>query len=265
MSGGMGRLGRLAAAWLTVGVVLGTLPGCGRVASPAAVGGATPRQAVGLPASYRVGEPFAGMLGTPAVRVVDWPRITRTKAGVLADPVNLALCGSERHVRHVFGAAGWLPADPVTLGTALKTARTAVLGGSYPTSPMSDLYLYNRRQDLAFQKNAQGTRARDHLRVWRTPLLDQLGRPVWVIAATEDVAIKWGPGALPTHQISPFVDRERELVARDLLSTGHVARHYALQSLPADHQGHNGGGDGYVTDGRVFVLELVPMKDASAR
>jgi hypothetical protein len=205
------------------------------------------------------------MPGTPSLRQVDWPRITRTKAGLPADPVNLAVCGSERHVRHVFGAAGWLPADSVTVGSALKTARTAVLGGSYPTSPMSDLYLYNRRQDLAFQKNARGTRARDHLRIWRTPLVDQLGRPVWVIAATEDVAIKWGPGALPTHQISPFVDEERELVARDLLATGHVARHYALQSLPSDHPGHNGGGDGYVTDGRVFVLELVPMKHVPAR
>jgi hypothetical protein len=264
MQRGEGRLGRLAAAWLLSGVVLAAA-GCGREAAPTAAGGGARREAVALPVGYRVGTPLGGGPGTPSLRVVDWPRVTRTEAGLAADPVNLALCGSERHVRHVFAVAGWLPADPVTVGSALKTARTAVLGGSYPTSPMSDLYLYNRRQDMAFQKNAKGTRARDHLRVWRTPLLDQLGRPVWVIAATEDVAIKWAPGALPTHQISPFVDDERELVARDLLATGHVARHYALQSLPPDHRAHNGGGDGYVTDGRVFVLELVPMKDVPAR
>lgn len=241
------------------------LAGCGKAAvgsvpvSPRST--AAKSQIVGLPTNYVAGVPVPGVEGTPSVLRVNWPRIARTANGALSDPVNLAITGSERHIRHVFAAAGWVHADPTNLITAGRTIKTTLLGGQYPTSPMSDLYLYNRKQDIALQKNANGTRARDHLRIWQTPLQDRQGRPVWLVAATEDIAVKLGPGAkLPTHQISPFIDDERQLVVDDFLKSGHVAMRYQLQSLEPNFRGVNGGGDPFATDGKVEVLELVPMK-----
>ena len=257
-------VGKGATKLMGIALAAMVLTGCGRATSSAApvrAKGPSVSQIVGLPMSYQAGVPMPGVEGTPSVQRVNWPRISRTAEGVLSDPVNLVISGSERHLRHVFTAAGWIGADPINLGTAVKTIKTSILGGQYPTSPMSDLYLYNRKQDIAFQKNPVGTRARDHLRVWQTPLQDRLGRPVWVVAATKDVAIKLGPGAvLPTHQISPFIDDERQLVVDDFLKAGHVAMRYQLQSLEPNFRGVNGGGDEFITDGKVEVLELVPMK-----
>lgn len=257
-------VGEVATKWLGISLVAMALAGCGKASlnvAPIQAKAVNASQIVGLPTSYRAGVPLPGMAGTPSVQRVNWPRVSRTAGGVLSDPINLIICGTERHVRHVFSAAGWVGADPTNLGTALKTIKTSILGGQYPTSPMSDLYLYNRKQDIALQKNANGTRSRDHLRLWQTPLLDSLGRPLWAVAATEDVAIKLAPGAkLPTHQISPFIDDERQLVVDDFLKTGHVAMRYQLQSLEPNFRGVNGGGDEFITDGKAEVLELVPMK-----
>jgi hypothetical protein len=255
--------------WKLAGIALATiaLTGCGRGATPTATSAKSLKsvlaasQIVGLPTNYQAGVPVPGVEGTPSVLRVNWPRVSRTADGTLSDPVNLVVCGTERHLRHVFSAAGWVEADPTNLLTAARTIKTSLLGGEYATSPMSDLYLYNRKQDLALQKNANGTRSRDHLRVWQTPLQDRLGRPVWVVAATEDIAIKLAPGAkLPTHQISPFIDDERQLVVDDFLKSGHVAMRYQLQSLEPNFRGVNGGGDFFTTDGKAEVLELVPMK-----
>ena len=258
-------VGNVATKLMGIALAAMVLTGCGKTSLTAAPlkakAMAAASQIVGLPTSYRAGVPVQGAEGTPSVPRVNWPRISRTAEGVLSDPVNLVICGTERHVRHVFAAAGWVGADPINAGTALRTIKTSILGGEYPTSPMSDLYAYNRKQDLAYQKNAVGTRSRDHLRLWQTPMQDHLGRPVWIVAATEDVAIKLGPGAkLPTHQISPFIDDERQKVVDDFLKTGHVAMRYQLQALEPGFRGVNGGGDHFTTDGKVEVLELVPMK-----
>lgn len=259
-------VGNVATKMLGIALAAMVLTGCGKAATTAAPLKAralsAASQIVGLPTNYQAGVPVPGMEGTPSVQRVNWPRIARTADGVLSDPVNLVICGSERHVRHVFGATGWVGADKTTIGSALKTTKTALLGGAYPTSPMSDLYLYNRKQDMAFQQALYGgTRARHHLRVWQTPLQDRQGRPVWIVAATEDIAIKMGPGAkLPTHQISPFIDDERQYVVDGFLKSGHVAMRYQLQTLEPNFRGVNGGGDPFTTDGKAEVLELVPMK-----
>lgn len=257
-------VGDVATKMLGIALAALALTGCGKSAVNAPAlrpQAAKASQIVGLPTNYVAGQPVGGAEGTPAVRTVNWPRIARTGDGKLSDPVNLVICGTERHVRHVFGAAGWLHADPINLITAGRTIKTSLLGGEYPTSPMSDLYAYNRKQDIAYQKGAIGTRARHHLRIWQTPLQDGKGRPVWIVAATEDIAIKMGPGdRLPTHQISPFIDDERQYVVDDFLKSGHVAMRYQLQALEPNFRGVNGGGDPFTTDGKVEVLELVPMK-----
>lgn len=258
-------VGNVATKVWGIALVALALTGCGKTAlnAPAVRPlAAKASQVVGLPTNYVAGQPVGGAEGTPSVPRINWPRIARTGNGTLSDPVNLVITGAERHVRHVFEATGWVGADPINLISGIKTTKTALLGGAYPTSPMSDLYCYNRKQDMAYQKaQFNGTRARHHLRVWQTPLQDHAGRPVWIVAATEDIAIKMGPGdKMPTHQISPFIDDERDFVLKDLVGSGHVAMRYQLQSLEPNFRGVNGGGDPFTTDGKVEVLELVPMK-----
>lgn len=237
------------------------LTGCGRTPTtlaPAPSKGvlATNGQ-VGLPGNYRPGVGYPGMEGVPSLRSVNFPKFTRTETGKQSDPVNMMVAGSEAQIKEIFTRTGWVGADPVSAVSVAKMIKAALVGGSYPTSPMSILKLYNKVQHMNWQKNQVSVRARDHLRVWKTPLRDSQGRFFWAIAATKDVAIKFGPGdKLPTHQISPDIDAEREMVVQDFTRTGLVAMRYHLQSLPPNYRGKNGGDDEYFTDGKVEVLEL---------
>lgn len=239
------------------------LVGCGREGAPASIPSAPgARAVVGLPGAYTPGWPFGGRNNTPSITRASFPVFTRTGAGAKSDPINVLVAASERQLRHVFAVSGWLPADPVTPATIARTIHAGLTRGEYPTSPMSDLLLYNRKQDMSYQKNAVSVLARDHLRVWRTPLTDRHARPFWAIAATKDVALRMGPSdRLPTHQISPDLDAERQLVVDDFSATGHVALRHALQVLPRGYKGTNGPGDEYYTDGRVEVLELVLLRE----
>lgn len=253
--------------WISIALTAAALfvTGCGRTPgtlapAPRQLAGISAQETIGLPGSYQPGRIYPGTNEAPALIRASFPRFTRTTAGKPSDPVNLLIGASERQINHIFIQQGWLTADPINAVTVAKMIKAGLSNGAYPTSPMSTLLLYNRPQDMAWQKNPVSVRARDHLRVWKTPLRDRHQRPFWAIAATKDVSIKFGPGdKLPTHAISPDIDAEREFVARDFFKSGHVARRYDVQVHPPDFRGVNGGGDEYFSDGKVAVLELVPL------
>jgi hypothetical protein len=193
--------------------------------------------------------------GTATESIVAMPRFTQTARGAQGDMVNMVVVASEDTLKATFAQAGWLNADPIKFTTVARMAQAGLFAGHYPTAPMSALYLYGRIQDLAYQKNTVGISARDHLRVWRTPVQDAQGRPYWAVAATKDVAVKFAHG-MPTHRISPAIDEERRLVMDDFKATGRVVREDMVPVLPTGFQGKNGEDDPYTTDGQVAVLEL---------
>lgn len=250
---------RLAIASLLATIAL---VGCGRepglVAPPR---GNVPGSQVDLPGNYRPGQPLPGSDESPSLLKATFPKFALVGTAK-SDPVNMLVAGSERQLRHIFAVAGWVGSDPVNPMTVAKLLKALATKSSYPTSPISDLFLYDRKQDMAYQKNQVSVYARDHLRVWKTPLTDRQSRPVWAIAATKDVAIRMGIGdKMPTHQISPDIDAERQLVVDDFLASGQVALRYQVRSLPAGYKGKNGPGDEYYTDGLVEVLELVTIRE----
>lgn len=240
--------------------------GCGRQLAPmaplkAANAFGASETTIGIPSSYRPGEMVPGQDGAPTLTQPNWPKFGVTAKKVNSDPVNVVVAGSEAQIRHIFTSRGWKYADKTNLVSTAKMIKNTITMGDYDTAPMSDLYLYGRTQDMAFQKGWQGTYVRDHLRVWQMPIKDRLGRPFWAIAATKDVAVKWNYKELaPTHQISPEIDAERQVVVDDFLKSGQVKLRYQLQALPPNFKGVNGGGDEYYTDGKAEVLELVLIR-----
>lgn len=252
-------------AWMITLLATAVLvTGCGRqmgTMAPLRDGEIGARGAVGIPSSYRPGEPMPGQDGTPTLTKPTWPRLSITETGKTSDPVNLMVAGTEAQIRHIFTSQGWKYADKLSAVSTAKMIKNTLTMGEYDTAPMSDLYLYGRTQDMAFQKGWKGTYVRDHLRVWETPMKDRLGRPFWAIAATKDVAVKWNYKELaPTHQISPDIDAERQVVVDDFRESGQIKARYQVQSLPQGYKGINGGGDEFFTDGRVEVLELVVVR-----
>jgi len=82
----------------------------------------------------------------------DVPRITITKRGLPGDPLNVAFVGSLEELHLAMLAAGWYPADPITLKSSLRIATGTIFHRSYVDAPVSNLVVWGRRQDLAFEQ-----------------------------------------------------------------------------------------------------------------
>lgn len=191
------------------------------------------------------------------------PHITLTADGHPGDPVNLALVGSEAEVLAGMHAAGWFPADPITLKSSLKIAADSVLRRSDDDAPVSDLFLFGRKEDLAFEQPVGGgPRHRHHVRFWRWDKTDN-GEPVWFGSATYDerVGLSYTTGQV-THHIGPDVDAERERIATELSSAGCVQSVRWIDGFQRPPEGRNGGGDRWQTDGKLAVIDLQSCRPA---
>jgi hypothetical protein len=187
--------------------------------------------------------------------LTDVPRVTRTGNGIPGDPLNVALIGTEEEIQQVMAVARWLPADPITLKSSLRIAAGTVFRRSYETAPVSNLYLWDRKQDLAFQQPVgDDPRRRHHVRFWKSAQVDEDGRPLWIGAATFDRAagLSFTTGQF-THHIEADVDAERNKLMDDLNQTGLLSGTYWVDGFHEKLKGHNGGGDPYYTDGRLAV------------
>ena len=183
-----------------------------------------------------------------------YPKLTHTQSGAAGDPINLLFIGSQDQIVQSFHQAGWLIPDPVTPQTSAKIAVDSLAHRSYPTAPVSPLYVFGRVQDLAFEKPTNDVQNRGHIRIWKTGILIN-GQPVWVGAATYDSGIELsGTNHLPTHHIAPTVDLERNAVGSDLTKTGLVREEVYTAFTPPILFARNGGGDYYTSDGNVLVI-----------
>ena len=194
------------------------------------------------------------------------PKLTRAPDGRPGDALNVALVGIEKDIQRAFTAAGWHPADPITLRSSLAIAEGVVLDRPDPDAPVSELLLFGRRQDLAFERDVGGSpRERHHVRLWRSALHADGERPVWVGAATFDrsVGISHTTGQI-THHIAPDIDAERDTLMRDLEAAGQLTALYFVTGVGPTVNGRNGGNDRYFTDGELAVGVLAP-EGVSAR
>ena len=195
------------------------------------------------------------------------PKVTRAPDGLAGDPLNVALVGTEAEIQRAFAAAGWHPADPITLRSSLAIAEGVVLHRPDPDAPVSDLFLFGRRQDLAFERDVGGSpRERNHARFWRTELGADGERPVWIGGATFDrgVGLSHTTGQI-THHIAPDVDAERDTLMHDIEAANRLAALYFVTGVGPTLYGRNGGGDRYFTDGEMAVGVLVPEGAAGQR
>ena len=198
-------------------------------------------------------EPPATVEGHPAL--TDAPRNTTTKQGRQGDPVNIAFVGTEEELHRTLARARWYAADPITLKTSLRIAADVVLKKPYDHAPVSDLFLWGRQQDTAFEQPVGASpKQRHHVRFWRSRELDAGGEPLWLGAATFDerVEISRTTGGV-THRIGPDVDRERNKLVIDARTSGLLDGYYWVDRFHRDREGRNGGGDPYFTDGRLAV------------
>lgn len=186
------------------------------------------------------------------------PRIARTHNDIPGDPLNIAFIGHESDLVHGLLAAGWHPADPLSLESSLRITGDTVLHREYDDAPVSSLYVWGRKQDLAFEQPVgHDPRKRHHVRFWKSAELDEQQRPLWIGGATFDTRVGFShtTGQI-THHISAEVDAERDKLLDDLQRVGKLTSVKWLDDFHEQKSGKNGGGDPYHTDGRLPIGTL---------
>ncbi|CCQ45144.1 putative uncharacterized protein yreE [Pseudarthrobacter siccitolerans] len=188
---------------------------------------------------------------------------TRTGDGVLGDPVNLAVVGPREELRQAMLTSGWVEADPITPASAWRTLTSTVMGRSYRSAPVSSLYVFGNKQDLAFQREIDGNpRKRHHVRFWKCPAGWRLpgGLAVdWVGAGTYDRSVGLSLFTFQiTHKIADRTDEERDFIIETLRSANAVESVHIILNYSSGYHHRNGGGDAIRTDGHLPIIDLHP-------
>ena len=189
---------------------------------------------------------------------------SRTADGLLGDPVNLALLGTADQVHTAMRNAGWVRADEVTLRTGWRIVVSSVLGHTYANAPVSPLFLFQRRQDFAYQQEVDGSPSqRHHVRFWRCPdgwLLPGGSRVDWLAAGTFDRRVGLSLFTLQvTHKIGQDIDEERDHIVSTVRAADAAVRVRVIENFATGYHARNGGGDRIETDGDLPVLDLTAV------
>lgn len=190
------------------------------------------------------------------------PKVSRSADGIPGDPLNIGLIGSRERLVRAMLAIGWRPADSITFESSVKIAESVLFDRPDPDAPVSNLYVFGRKQDLAFEREV-GSSAdrRHHVRWWRSNELDANGRPFWIGDASFDVGsgVSHLTGQI-THHIDPDVDAQRDQLIADLRKAGKLQRQYQVVGVGPTQDGRNAGGDRYYTDGMLSIGVLIETR-----
>lgn len=211
--------------------------------------------------------PFAWTHHEHQMRLQGRPMLTRTAQGIPGDPFNVGLVGTIENIVHAMHAAGWFPADPVTLRSGIAIIGSVVFDRPYRDAPVSPLFYDGRREQLAYERES-GSSAdrRHHVRFWQVLAQGAEGKPVWLGSATFDISVGFSryTGQI-THHIAPDIDAERDRLSADLIDAGMVTTTYSVSGIGPTLLGRNGEGDRYYTDGEIEIMVLVENGLARAR
>ncbi|MGN6204635.1 LssY C-terminal domain-containing protein [Humibacter sp.] len=185
----------------------------------------------------------------------------RTSDGLLGDPINLALLGTQAQLETAMADAGWTRADPVTARSSWRIVTSTLLRRSYDEAPVSPLLLFGRQQDLAYQQEVLGNPAkRHHVRFWKCPddwRLPGGERADWLGAATFDRRVGLSLFTLQvTHKIDANTDIERDYVVGSVEKADASVHVGVIQDFSTGYHARNGGGDSIITDGNLPVVDL---------
>jgi LssY C-terminus len=171
------------------------------------------------------------------------------------DMINFVLIANEDDLQRVFARAGWVKVDKMrpTLFWHLLWQQK-----HYAKLPMKTLYVFGRAQDYSYAlpDPAAILTRRHHLRIWKTDQ-EMKGTPIWVGAATRDVAIEFEKRKLwMIHRIDPDVDAEREFIAGSLMQSHLATQEEYLSSAFPVLQAQTASGEAYHSDSRILLLDF---------
>ena len=178
------------------------------------------------------------------------------------DPLNVVIVAEATDMMNSLSRSGWSFTHRIDFRSVSREVGAVIKGDAYPIAPVSSLYVFGRKQDIALQRARRSIAQRNHMRLWLAPFRYQ-GRPVWVGQVSRDIGVKITPKSptLTTHIIDPEVDATREYLFHSLIAEGFVDRFGFVKgsatSSPAQPQ-VNLTDDPYISDGMRLVVMLTP-------
>lgn len=172
------------------------------------------------------------------------------------DPLNLVLIGHPGDIYRAFLRAGWDETEAVTRASGWKTVKSFMSGGEYRYSPVSNLFVFGRPQDIAFQRIRDNIHERNHLRLWMSRVTYQ-GVPVWIGQISRDIGVRFTTKTITTHKIDPNVDETREFLLENLAYAQSVKKFGyvgGVGKVPRDQPKGNLTGDPWFSDGYRLVI-----------
>lgn len=194
----------------------------------------------------------------PAQLFTTLPRYTEGVSGRRIEPINVVLVAQPAQLIDAFRAAGWQVADQVSLHSLANAVRALVGHHGYAQAPCTPTFWQTRSNDYCLEQaiNTRSLQERHHLRLWSTPYVTANGARVWVGTAQFDKSISLTSSLyIPTHQIDPAVDKERDTIVKDLVGTGLVDKVQVYQMVEP-LLGKNAVGSEFFTDGKADVFFL---------
>ena len=194
-------------------------------------------------------------------RVRGLPCCTTTEDGSGAgDPLNVVLVGSGEEAVAALSASGWNFTEAITVDSIRRMVGAAIASKSFLTAPVSSLYAFGRKQDIAMQRGRSTISQRNHMRLWLAPFRCER-QPVWVGQVSRDIGVKMTTKSptLTTHVIDPVVDESREYLFQSLLHRDAVAKFAFVRGVGSASEAdprHNLTDDPYFTDGMRLVVWL---------
>jgi len=187
--------------------------------------------------------------------LADAPQRARSKSKKPGDPLNLVIVGSAGQILNAFQQAGWEAAKKLGASSAADTVRAVASDGGYSRAPVSQLYVFGRAEDLAFEKMLNTFMKRHHLRLWRTAVTTADGREIWLGASTHDIGLDVH-GDVISHAVDPDLDAERAKVGADLMAGGLVAAERLVSRPNPLTEGQTATGGAWKTDGQLLLIDL---------
>ena len=182
--------------------------------------------------------------------------VTDKKGEGSGDPLNLVVIGYPIEIYTAFIRAGWDETETVTSTSSLKTIGSFLSGGEYRYSPVSGLYVFERPQDVAFQKARENIHERNHLRLWMSPFTFE-GVPVFMGQISRDIGVRFTAKTITTHKIDPDVDETREYLLENLAYSQSLEKFAyvgGVGKVSMDQPEGNLTGDPWFSDGYRIVL-----------
>lgn len=199
-----------------------------------------------------------------------------TPDGLASDPLNIGIIGNRRELITAMEKAGWHLADPHSLKNVARLVFSSIANLSYPNAPVSSLYLFGRKQDIAFEIPVEGSATeRHHVRFWATTYDDDKKFSIktihwqhrkshvfgdellWVGAASRDVGITFIRHNLQiSHMIDPDTNKERDLIVSQLQTAKLVKKTDCLKLVEPYKLINRVFKGSLHTDGKMKVITL---------